>query len=125
MAPLILGVGFHWNHPMIATSGFTPERIQTAITSSFASLASAGYPIEGFFIETTDLDTTLEEWKRKLQEKKWETVMFGWGVRGTPKETVTFEALINAAREYAPQAKFAFNMSPDTTLDALKRVVVL
>lgn len=125
MAPLILGVGFHWNHPMIATSGYTSEQIQTAVTASYASLPAAGYLLEGFFIETTDLDATLEQWKQKLQEKKWEAVMFGWGLRGMPKETITFEAMMNAVREYAPQAKFAFNTSPDTTLDALKRVVVL
>lgn len=110
---------------MIATSGYTPEHIQIAITSSFAALASAGYPIEGFFIETTDLDVILKEFIEKLQEKKWDVVHFGWGLRGMVNETVIFETLVNAVREYAPQAKFAFNTGPDTTLDALKRVVVL
>lgn len=58
-----------------------------------------------------------------MQEKKWDAVLIGFGVRGTPSETAIFEALVNTTREYAPQAKFAFNSGPEGTLDALKRIV--
>ncbi len=47
--------------------------------------------------------------------------MIGNGVRGRAEFTELFEQIVNAGHELAPQARFAFNADPTSTLQALQR----
>jgi len=52
-----------------------------------------------------------------------DAVMIGGGIRAIPANTELFERIVNAVHELAPGAQFAFNAGPDTTLEALGRVL--
>ena len=47
--------------------------------------------------------------------------MVGAGLRIVPAMTPIFEAVINALREHAPEARLAFNLSPEDSADAAER----
>jgi hypothetical protein len=48
--------------------------------------------------------------------------MIGAGVRMAPEHTALFERLVNVINEVSPGVTFCFNTTPDTTIDALRRV---
>jgi hypothetical protein len=58
-----------------------------------------------------------------LAEGPFRAVLVGAGVRTAPEHTVLFERLVNLAHEALPDARFCFNTSPETTLDAFRRAV--
>lgn len=182
MGPVVLDIGYNWNHPKIIEAGFDPHSIRLRIAGGPQTMAMFGYEMDGFFVEPLGdvgaepdacepiaaserksrslsnqyyyssgsdpdscngatpintvtnrfVDITSEQYiafniKRyieKLKSKNYEAVMIGYSIRmGTDKaETVLFERLVNATREFAPRTKLAFNWNLGSTLDALKRV---
>lgn len=62
MAPLVLGTGFHWNHPMIQKTNFPAERVRLGIEKGHEEISAAGYDMEDCLIESTDLDVILKNW---------------------------------------------------------------
>lgn len=68
--------------------------------------------------------SNIKRYIEKLRSREYEAVMIEYSIRmGTDKaETVLFERLVNATREFAPRAKLAFNWNLGSTLDAFKRV---
>lgn len=61
-----------------------------------------------------------------LKANKWDVVVIGFGIRGNPKLTVFFEGLVDAVREWAPQARSGFNdgPEPEATVKAAQRVMM-
>lgn len=84
-----------------------------------AAIKEAGYELELVFAAPED---GIGGFVEKLKEGKWDGVLIGYGVRANPDLTTWFETIVNAVVEYSPKTKFAFNVSPDTSLDALTRV---
>lgn len=179
-APVVLAIGYHWNHPRIIQAHFDPHTIRLHVTQGPEIMARFGYEMDGFFVEpledsdnkavvvaskrrggtsrasmerygdgdggatlstspydaATDdrrVDATseqyvvsnIERYIAKLKSREYEAVLIGFLIRlGTDRaETVLLERIVNATREFAPRTKMAFNWSPGSTLDALKRVV--
>lgn len=56
-----------------------------------------------------------------LKERKCDGLIVGFGVRGDPKLTVFFEAIVNTVVDHAPGAKVLFDSSPPSMVDAAKR----
>lgn len=180
MGPVVLDIGYNWNHPKIIEAGFDPHSIRLRIAGGPETMAMFGYEMDGFFVEplgdidaecntytpaivsgwkssfsrfhnssgsdpdscdgatTTNratnrcIDITSEQYIasniqryiEKLKSRDYEAVVIGYSIRlGTDKaETILFEGLVNATREFAPRTKLAFNWNPASTLDALRRV---
>ncbi|EIM82896.1 uncharacterized protein STEHIDRAFT_160513 [Stereum hirsutum FP-91666 SS1] len=79
------------------------------------------------FVDTSSeqyIASNIKRYIEKLRSREYEAVMIEYSIRmGTDKvETVLFERLVNATREFAPRAKLAFNWNLGSTLDAFKRV---
>jgi Tat protein secretion system quality control protein TatD with DNase activity len=107
----VLTVGLHPN-----TVDFTnyPDQNEATLTArinaGMAALREAG----------------LDDAERKVREcvagQAFQAVMIGAGVRMAPELTPLFERLVNVLNEVAPGVRFCFNTSPETTIDALRRV---
>ena len=72
----------------------------------------------------TDFGETAEAVVRdRLEQKRFDSILIGAGVRANPSNFILFEKLINVVHEHAPQAKICFNTMPSDTAAAVKRWV--
>lgn len=121
MAP---SVGLHFKDANVPED--VKEKLRISLDKLNTDMPAAGYDYQGFFCGPEGFEPTSESTvspiANVLQKKKWDVVVIGFGVRGKPELTLYFERLVNAVREYAPQAKLGFNTLPENTLDAAKRL---
>lgn len=96
------------------------ETLTARIAAGDAAVAAAGYAATPCLIGTDPTDGEARV-RTLLVGQSWDAVMIGAGIRGGAAYTELFERIINAVHELAPGARFAFNSSPDTTLEALAR----
>ena len=78
----------------------------------------------GYSVQTclTDFGETAEKVVQiQLQQKRFDCILIGAGVRTNPSNLMLFEKLINVVHEHAPQAKLCFNTMPNDTAAAVKR----
>ncbi len=72
----------------------------------------------------TDLgETAVAVVRARLAEKAYDVIAIGAGIRALVEHTHLFEAIVNAIRELAPSARFAFNSGPTETKAAVMRQV--
>lgn len=120
MAPTLLFTGLPWNHPRVPqVDRGNNEQIRVGLEKAEKDLLASGYDSTVFFHAFEDGVTA---WRDILQSKKWDGVIIGFGVKGNPELNEFFEGLVNAVREWAPQAKIGFNTSPDSTVAAARRI---
>jgi hypothetical protein len=101
--------------------GLTKEKLNLAIDAAERNLQDLGFDVKFCLI---DLGETAESVaKAALQEKQYDGVLIGAGVRTPPVYFALFEKLINIVHEYAPRAKICFNTNPDDTVEAVLRWV--
>lgn len=62
------------------------------------------------------------EIRTMLANHSFDLVMVGGAIRAFAEHTLLFERIVNVVVEAAPGIRFCFNTSPETTLDALRRV---
>lgn len=124
--PSILLMGLAFDHPAV------PESMKSSLSSNLASIeqlmSQAGYEFKAHFFGPHDLERTsasVSPVVQALKAVKWDVVVIGFGIRGNPALTVYFEGLVDAVREWAPQARLGFNdgPKPEATVDAAKRVM--
>jgi hypothetical protein len=97
----------------------TAEKIRAGLEADKERLEALGYDAE---LCLTDFGETAEAVLRgRLQEKAFDCLLFGAGMRMIAPNTPLFEKLINIAHAHAPQAKFCFNTKPTDTADAVQR----
>jgi hypothetical protein len=95
------------------------EKVMRGIKASEEELTRLGYRVE---MCLTDFGATAEAVvERALEQKPFECVMIGAGVRTVPANLFLFEKLINVVHRHAPQAKICFNTLPSDTAEAVKR----
>jgi hypothetical protein len=68
-------------------------------------------------------ETAVEVARAALQQKPYDAVVIGAGVRVPPPHLPLFEKLVNVVHELAPGAKICFNSRADDTADAILRWV--
>ncbi|EIM84980.1 uncharacterized protein STEHIDRAFT_112489 [Stereum hirsutum FP-91666 SS1] len=125
--PSVLLIGLSFDHPAIA------EHMKPTLSSNVASIEDLmpkeGYEFKAHFFGPQDLEKTPSAFVSPVVEVlkavKWDVVVIGFGIRGNPALTVFFEGLVDAVREWAPQAGLGFNdgPKPEATVDAAKRVM--
>ena len=99
--------------------GMTAEKVFAGIKSSEEELARLGYSAETCL---TDFGSTAEAVvEGRLNEKRYDCILIGAGVRANPGNFILFEKLINVVHAHAPQAKLCFNQLPSDTAEAVKR----
>ncbi|EPS37328.1 hypothetical protein H072_8995 [Dactylellina haptotyla CBS 200.50] len=116
-APSILYIG------LTPQSSHIPDHIDRAALAKALDQAvpdsvAAGFDTESYFFEPDEMD----KFQDKLNEKHWDAVIIGMGLRGNPALTEHFERTVNVIREHDANIKLGFNSTPNDTAVAAKRL---
>lgn len=107
------------NPAYAAFPGLDAVKVQSALDHDEAHLNSLGYDAK---LCLTDFGTTASAVVRDmLEEKNWDCVLVGAGVRTIEPNFILFEQLLNVIHEHAPKARICFNTRPDDTAAAVQR----
>lgn len=102
-----------------AYPGMTAEKVQGGLDKDMATLNALGYDAK---LCLTDFGATAEAVIRTtLQQKRYDCVVIGAGVRNIDKNFLLFEKVLNVVHEFAPQARICFNTGPFDTAEAVQR----
>lgn len=120
MRKSVLMVGWH---PSVVNyekyPGLSPEALESALRADEARLKDLGYDAELAFVRSPD--TAADDLTAALKAKRYDVVMIGAGVRRDDDHFLTFEQLVNAVHEHAPEARIAFNTGPHDSEAAVLR----
>ncbi len=105
--------------PALAGTGVTAETIRAGLEGDGARLCERGYQADILWID--DGETAEAVLRDRLAATRYDGVLIGAGLRTLPPHALLFEALVNAVHEAAPQARFAFNINPADTAEAVLR----
>jgi len=93
--------------------------VQGGLDKDIAALNALGYDAK---LCLTDFGETAEAVIRAtLQQKRYDCVVIGAGMRAIDKNFLLFEKVLNVVHEHAPQARICFNTSPFDTAEAVQR----
>jgi len=99
--------------------GMNATKVLAGLKSSEDELTRLGYSVH---MCLTDFGETAEKVvQMQLEQKRFDCILIGAGVRANPSNLMLFEKLINVVHEHAPQAKLCFNTLPNDTAAAVKR----
>ena len=99
--------------------GMNAAKVLAGLKSCDEELTGLGYEVQMCF---TDFgETAAAVVQRALEEKAFDCILIGAGVRANPSNFLLFEQLINVVHEHAPRAKICFNTLPSDTAAALQR----
>lgn len=118
---LIIGMDPHtidFTNPEIP-KGLTVEKIEKGSNATLEKLHSMGYGAELFLIETGATD--LSNLEKQLDEKTYDGIVIGNGIRSITSNFILFEQIVNAVHTDAPKSKIIFNTLPTNTDEAVKR----
>ena len=101
--------------------GMNAEKVFAGMKSSEDELTSLGFSVQTCM---TDFGETAESVvQNALQQKRFDCVMIGAGVRIVPSNLLLFEKIINVVHQHAPQARICFNTLPSDIATAVKRCI--
>ena len=99
--------------------GMSTAKVLAGIKSSEDELTGLGYSVKTCL---TDFGETAEAVvQNQLNQKRFDCVLIGAGVRTNPSNFMLFEKLVNVVHAHAPQAKLCFNQLPSDIGDAVRR----
>ncbi|WP_432855740.1 hypothetical protein ACQPXB_22995 [Amycolatopsis sp. CA-161197] len=119
----ILSLGLHpaaldySRHP-----GLDEATLTARITAGEATVRDAGFDFVPCYVPA-DPDAAERQVRDCVAANPVTAAMIGAGVRMAAEHTLLFERLVNVLVELVPGVTFCFNTSPESTLDALRRVV--
>lgn len=116
----VLIIGFTAEATDLTGLDISVESLRERIAAGDAEVVAAGYEVARGWVGT-DHATGVAEVRELLTAHTFDVVLIGNGVRGFPRFTELFEQLVNAVHELAPRARFALNVDPPNTLEALQR----
>ena len=97
----------------------TAAKVSAGLKVAEESLTEAGYDVH---VCLTDFGETAEAVvQAQLEQKRFDCVLIGAGVRTAPGNFLLFEKLINVVHAHAPQARLCFNTKPTDTAEAVRR----
>ena len=89
------------------------------LKASEDSLTERGYDVQ---MCLTDFGATAEAVVQDLlEQKRFDCILIGAGVRTIAGNFLLFEKLVNVVHKHAPQAKLCFNTNPTDTAEAVQR----
>jgi len=102
-----------------AYPGMDAAKVLAGLKASETSLTDLGYDVQ---LCLTDFGETAETVVRdQLEQKRFDCVLIGAGVRTIAGNFLLFEKLINVVHAHAPEAKLCFNTKPTDTTEAVQR----
>lgn len=102
--------------------GQDADHHRARINDTAALLQASGFDVKLCLLSNgpDDVEPTL---KNFLAGTRFDVVEVGAGVRTSTEFTATFERVINMVNALQPGTLFCFNDSPETTLEAIRRVL--
>ncbi|KAK4552126.1 hypothetical protein LTR86_010662 [Recurvomyces mirabilis] len=91
------------------------------LATSIAKAREAGFEILAEDMNPQDIEDSLRRFERRLMEREWVAVNFGYGVRGVKENTVLFERLLGVLRLRRPGVRVMFSNGPDEVVEAVRR----
>jgi hypothetical protein len=116
--PRVLVIGLD---PYRVPGPWDPAPVAEAIAVGMARFADAGVGAETCLFGLDGSDDIEAVVTEALDERPWEVVVIGGGVRKAEDRLDLFERIVNLVRRHAPGAAIAFNSSPVDTFDAAAR----
>jgi hypothetical protein len=110
-----------FSHPDYASTGLHLDatKVLAGLKASEDELTRFGYDVQ---MCLTDFGETAEAVVRsQLEQKQFDGVLIGAGVRTIPSNFLLFEKLVNVVHEHAPHARMCFNTKPSDTAEAVRR----
>jgi hypothetical protein len=101
----------------------TEELLTARIDAGEAALREAGFDIVPCRLTPADLDDPGRLIRETVAARPVHVVMIGAGLRMAEEHTPLFEKVVNLLVELVPGVRFCFNTAPETTIDALRRVI--
>jgi len=102
-----------------AYPGMTAAKVQGGLDKDIAALNAMGYDAS---LCLTDFGETAESVIRStLQQRHYDCIVIGAGLRTIGKNFLLFEKVLNVVHEFAPKARICFNTGPFDTAEAVKR----
>ena len=102
-----------------AFPGLDAAKVMAGLQAAADSLTQLGYDVQ---MRLTEFGETAEAVVQdQPQQKRFDAVLIGAGIRTIPGNFLLFEKLINVVHAHAPQAKLCFNTKPTDTAEAVQR----
>jgi len=102
-----------------AYPGMNASKVLAGLKDSEDSLIDRGYDVH---MCLTDFGETAEAVVRgQLEQKRYDCIVIGAGIRTIKANFLLFEKLINVVHTHAPEAKLCFNNGPNDTTEAVQR----
>ena len=102
-----------------SAAGMDPTKVRAGLKSSEDELTRLGYSVRMCLIDFGETAEAVVQ--SQLQQKRFDCILIGAGVRTNPSNFLLFEKLVNVVHEHAPQAKLCFNTMPNDTAAAVQR----
>lgn len=96
-------------------------QLTARVDAANAALRNTEFDITPCLIDASPAAAEAEI-RELLSNQSFDLVMIGGAVRALPQHTLLFERIVNILAARAPRIRFCFNTSPETTLDALRRI---
>lgn len=117
----MLSLGLHPSAVDYSRYPHLTEAVLTArIEAGEAALREAGFDIVPCRLTLADPEPLIRE---TVAAHPVRVVMIGAGLRMADEHTVLFEKVVNLLVEVVPGVRFCFNTAPETTTDALRRII--
>jgi len=100
-------------------AGMDATKVLAGLKASEDELARLGYSVRMCLIDFGETAEAVVQ--SQLQQKRFDCILIGAGVRTNPSNFLLFEKLVNVVHEHAPQAKLCFNTMPNDTAAAVQR----
>ncbi len=110
-----------WNPEVVDFSKWPrldAEKLRNVLNADCDSLNTLGYEADQCFIN--DNKSATDDVLKVLNNKTYDCVLIGAGVRKVEQHFNVFEALVNTVHQSAPSAKICFNTGPTDSVDAVK-----
>jgi hypothetical protein len=100
-------------------AGMDATKVLAGLKSSEDELTRLGYSVQ---MCLTDFgETAAAVVQSQLEQKRFDCILIGAGVRTNPNNFMLFEKLVNVVHEHASQARICFNTLPSDTTAAVQR----
>ncbi len=102
--------------------GLDEHKVAGGIQVGLERTIAAGFDAE-WCLTGHDWAAAERQIRAHLATKSYAAVMIGAGIRVVPADMLLFESIINLIHASAPSAKICFNVSPESTTEAVLRWV--
>lgn len=116
--PHVLVIGLD---PYRVSGPWDPKPVAEAIDDAIEDLVEQGVDAAACLVGLDGRDDVEARVTSALEERTWDCVVVGGGIRKSEELVELFESIVNLVHRHAPQAQIAFNRAPHNLSDAIAR----